>query len=465
MAHRAAAVLLLLCLAAAGATGALLLSRPEGECIAPALTSLSQQYNFYPKAYQLQSISASTSSSGLSTTVEFAEDFSVTYRGTFKVVVNKRVNETYLLYQCGSPNPLDLANTELGLPANTKVFEIPLVSVAVADSTAQGFLLELGLADRVAFANEYSYNGCMQTIRGCNGAAQDVGQLFGADATNATLAALRDQQGSQVDAIFTSEATKNPKSIAVTAFADPGVLNRAEWVKFVAVFFNKEVEANNLFNKITNNFQQLNTSARAAAAKKARPVVAWLSKYGDAISFSFAAYKTQFITVDIIIDDSYDSAASNFPDLAAFLKAYGLTPAAAAAIPAVKNGQVWAPNNRLGAAGDSGVIASDWFESSVARPDLVLADFVAIITPAAVTSGVAAPSWLRRDCTTGELKAVTDPATRCDATPACPDAVLTPAATSSSSQGQPSASQRSAAGAIEASYTTLLFGVVVLLLL
>jgi hypothetical protein len=27
------------------------------------------------------------------------------------------------------------------LPANTKVFEIPLVSVAVADSTAQGFLV------------------------------------------------------------------------------------------------------------------------------------------------------------------------------------------------------------------------------------------------------------------------------------------------------------------------------------
>jgi hypothetical protein len=33
--------------------------------------------------------------------------------------------------------------------------------------------------------------------------------------------------------------------------------------------------------------------------------------------------------------------------------------------------QVWAPNNRLGVAGDSGVVASDWFEGSVARPDRV----------------------------------------------------------------------------------------------
>jgi ABC-type Fe3+-hydroxamate transport system substrate-binding protein len=82
------------------------------------------------------------------------------------------------------------------------------------------------------------------------------------------------------------------------AYADPGVLNRAEWVKFVAVFFNKEVEANNLFSNITNNLKLLNSTARAAAAKKAQPtVVAWLSKYGDSISVNFAAYKKQFIMV------------------------------------------------------------------------------------------------------------------------------------------------------------------------
>jgi hypothetical protein len=29
--------------------------------------------------------------------------------------------------------------------------------------------------------------------------------------------------------------------------ADPGVLNRAEWIKFVATFFNKEDVANEMF--------------------------------------------------------------------------------------------------------------------------------------------------------------------------------------------------------------------------
>jgi hypothetical protein len=51
---------------------------------------------------------------------------------------------------------------------------------------------------------------------------------------------------------------------ACSAYADPGALNRAEWVKFVAVFFNKEVEANKLFSTISTDYQKLNASARAA---------------------------------------------------------------------------------------------------------------------------------------------------------------------------------------------------------
>lgn len=162
---------------------------------------------------------------------------------------NSRAREMYLLYQCGTPNP-QTTNTELDLPAGTKVFEIPLVSVAVTDSNAAAFLVsfvagcqprqfllaclfgcpsknpassglfinlwpfghepakrrmylvlrvydsastaqqdrvpllcscsltcvhhpllpvmqgELGLIDRVAFASKYSFNSCLQAIKG-----------------------------------------------------------------------------------------------------------------------------------------------------------------------------------------------------------------------------------------------------------------------------------------------------------
>jgi hypothetical protein len=64
------------------------------------------------------------------------------------------------------------------------------------------------------------------------------------------------------------------------------------------VFFNQEVEANALFNNITTGYQRLNTSARAAAAAAAKPVkAAWISKFGDSITLSYAVYKQQLVNV------------------------------------------------------------------------------------------------------------------------------------------------------------------------
>lgn len=86
-----------------------------------------------------------------------------------------------------------------------------------------------------------------------------------------------------------------------SAYADPGALNRAEWVKFVAVFFNKEVEANRLFNTISTVYSKLKAAATEAAAAATGPVannrVAWISKFGDTLTMSYAVYKQQLVTV------------------------------------------------------------------------------------------------------------------------------------------------------------------------
>lgn len=233
-------LLLLTILAAAAAPCAfaqqLALSRPEGDCLAPALTSLTSSYNFFPSTYQLQSIQAANpgaSSTGLETKVCVVRGASSSRRrlprcvwnvprhlsgqhtqlwdahaphscpvvncragevclglqrhllwhlqgkrGTAQrqqqqqrssqacqlavrsaasththpnshpqtrlpcaqIVNNSRAGELYLLYQCGTPNP-QTANTELDLPPGTKVFEVPLVSVAVTDTNPAGFLV------------------------------------------------------------------------------------------------------------------------------------------------------------------------------------------------------------------------------------------------------------------------------------------------------------------------------------
>ena len=43
----------------------------------------------------------------------------------------------------------------------------------------------------------------------------------------------------EVDAAWNWTSSSLPKSIAFTANSDPGALNRAEWIKFMSLFFNK----------------------------------------------------------------------------------------------------------------------------------------------------------------------------------------------------------------------------------
>jgi hypothetical protein len=98
--------------------------------------------------------------------------------------------------------------------------------------------------------------------------------------------------------------------LARSAYADPGVLNRAEWVKFVALFFNKEVEADALFSSVSSSYERLNASARAAAAAAPSPVrVAWASAQGDALHLSFATYKRQLMQVRLAAAASSGIAA------------------------------------------------------------------------------------------------------------------------------------------------------------
>lgn len=91
--------------------------------------------------------------------MDVATDFNVRYFGPYKIVTNERANETYVVYQCGTPDPADLApGTIPGVDmATAKVFEIPLRSVSVGDTTADTFLVRTpGRARRLAGVQEPS---------------------------------------------------------------------------------------------------------------------------------------------------------------------------------------------------------------------------------------------------------------------------------------------------------------------
>lgn len=46
------------------------------------------------------------------------------------------------------------------------------------------------------------------------------------------------------------------RAICLHTMSDTGPLNRAEWIKFVSLFFNKEAEANELFANISAEYER-----------------------------------------------------------------------------------------------------------------------------------------------------------------------------------------------------------------
>ena len=353
---------------------------------------------FFPQRFQLV---GDTVDNGVE--IEVAEDFTVRYEKTFKVVHNLRVNETYVLYQCGTEVP-DLT----GLPKTVKVFEIPLTYVALADVTSSSFLAELGVIDRVKAASAYATEPCLQKVtRRCGRIAQDPASLF-ADAAQLRV------QNRRADAVFVSGASNDSKSIAFTATMDPAVLKRAEWVKFVSLFFNKEPEANRFFDAIAEKWRD-----SGIASNKGGPRVAWISYQdydGRQFFIHFAPYKVDYIRaaggrlletkslkkangvtptlngyliefgkrrgeavaqlhailrdVDVVIDETYQPNNTAY-DMDAFSTIFGFAKDSDFAF--ITEKRVFRLDGMIAEAIGGGDVL-DWYETGVARPDLVLKD-------------------------------------------------------------------------------------------
>lgn len=309
-----------------------------------------------------------------------------------------------MLYQCGTAPP-----TGGRIPSDAKMFEIPLTSVAVADTTFIGFMDALEIHDRAAFASQYATSPCFQVLTSnkCGKVAQDPGSDF---ADKELVAAQEDL----VDAIIGSSASKHPKTIAFTATADPSVLKRAEWVKFVSVFFNKEVEANRFYDGVKSFWNKRKISSNGDG-----PVVAWMNFQdfaGPELVLHFTPYKVEYIkaaggrtldkkaidkaagweatssgyksvdidaakkslvellkTVDIVIDETYaqDNAAYT---LSKFKSTYGIKEGTEKDFPFLTNKKVFRLDRRVSPGGFGDGL--DWFETPVSRPDLVLQDFL-----------------------------------------------------------------------------------------
>ncbi|KAI8105243.1 hypothetical protein M9435_000411 [Picochlorum sp. BPE23] len=393
--------------------------RPLNEdCVARELgNSLGPDGSLFPTPFVMDGDGSTRD--GFKTTVNTAVGFTVTYYDTYKVVDNTISGQTYVLYVCGSDKPSVGAP---GVSEDAKFFQIPLTSVSVAETVPYAFLEALGVDDRVHDVSPFVTSACGQKRVNECGKSAPAYVDFASNSLNQTV--MKDAKAN-VDSIIVSFGEDDSVFLSFDAEDDPGVLNRAEWIKYLGLFFNKEKYASDIYNGIVESYEE---TAKAAAEKgESKPRIAWVSHfvYGDDEHYdvSLAAYKKQYIddangqnvdideilkeypgarvsafspttvefawdgndsfetkeeaqkafvefmsSLDGVIDETFamDPMAYGVEE---FKKEFGLTNADAKTLSWLEPGLIFRLDGEL-----SETKGLDWFETAFTRPDLVLKD-------------------------------------------------------------------------------------------
>lgn len=171
-------------------------------------------------------------------------------------------------------------------------------------------------------------------------------------------------------------------------------LGRAEWIKFMALFFNKEKLADSVFNEVKNNYLRLKEKTDSISQK---PTVFSGVVYGDIWYMPAGKNNTAKLFADAGADYLWsaneDTGFLEYSFEAVYEKAHNAdfwvgvatynsldeikqADERYAQFKAFKEGNVYSYNARMGAAG-----GNQYLELGYLRPDLILGDLIKIFHP------------------------------------------------------------------------------------
>lgn len=330
--------------------------------------------------------------------LQYAEVFEVTYYPNYKVVTvlepwrDADVTFRYVLVQRGTPAPEDVGDAQ--------VIEVPVATVAALSTTHLYYLVELGLLDRltgVGGAEYISTPGVSERIEAGQivavGRNDDVNLERMADLAPELITTLglgmssKDNHPQLLEAGF---------DVALVAdFMETTPLGRAEWIKFMALFFNREAAAEQIFADKAARYEAMTALTQGLDE---RPTVfmgfdmkgtwympgggGYLARYLEDAGATYL-WEDDDSTGKISLDFEavYDRASDadywvnlsqswvSLDDALAMDERY-------AGFAAVQQGHVYNNNARLNADG-----GNDYNQSGHANPDLVLADLIKIFHP------------------------------------------------------------------------------------
>jgi iron complex transport system substrate-binding protein len=330
-------------------------------------------------------------------TLEYTENFSVEYFNHYKLVTvetpwpGATESMQYVLVQCGTPAPEGFVEEQ--------IIPVPVASIVTMSTSYLPFLDSLGLLDRLVGLDDatYVYNptvlqmaeeGKLAMLGYGSGVNVEQALDLSPDLIMTYGSGFPDYDAHPV-------LIQSGLKVAINAeWMDTSPLGRAEWGKFMAVFFNKEADSQVVFAETAQKYNDLKTLAAGAEAK---PSVfsgtpwqgVWSMPGGNSFAAAFfrdagaeylwaddtsagslaldfeAVYERAqdadlWLNVGFVFTlDDLQAADARYADFAAF-----------------KNDAVWNNDARMSASG-----GTDFYESAVARPDVVLADLVKIFHP------------------------------------------------------------------------------------
>ena len=330
-------------------------------------------------------------------TIDYAKNFTLEYKEGYKLL-------TVLTPWASATEPVRYALVPKGEadPSGVEgamIIHTPIESFGSLSTTYLPFLEQIDeLGSLVAVSSgAYIYNPEVQTWLQ-TGAVSEVGS--GAEVNVEILVDLNPELV-MTSACGYSVCDSHPQlleaglKVAINSdYLEQNPLGRAEWGKFIAAFFDKEVEADRLFDEMVARYQQAKDltsglTERVTVLTNTAYEGTWYMPGGGSYIAIFLAdagadyvFKggedsgAQPLDLEVVLDRAKDAdywinvgAMSDLASLAAMDARY-------ADFEAFQNGNVYTYSKRVNELG-----AVDYFESGAAAPDVILMDLIKVFYP------------------------------------------------------------------------------------
>lgn len=329
--------------------------------------------------------------------LQYTTGFLIEYHGSYKVITidipwpGAAESIQYALVQCGAPNPEGFLDEQ--------IITVPAQSIITMSTTYLPPLDELGLLDRLVGVDDTTFISSPNVLKMVEeGKLASIGYGSGVNVEKVlelspSLVMTYGSGAPDYDA-HPVLLQAGQKVVVNAEWMDTSPLGRAEWLKFIAVFFNKEAEAETLFAETAQAYQEL-TALTAAASQKPTVFTAsayqgtWYMPGGQSFAAAFlrdagANYlwsdDTSTGSLPLSIEAVFEKAQTadfwlnvgyvgSLDDLKAMDARY-------ADFAAFQNDKVWNNDAKTNPTG-----GNDYYESAVLHPNVVLADLIHILHP------------------------------------------------------------------------------------